>query len=665
MRRAVLFRITGVSLIAVGPLACSGSDADPGEMTTQANGGSSASSSKVAGGSSIGGSQALGGSKSTGGSVAGGSQSLAASKASGGSGIASSEVPAGGKTTAGGSEAGGVTASSSKARGGSGAGGAQAGGSSTGAGGRQSAGGAANGGTSNSKVSSVAKAGSAPVSPSSGGAKAGGAAGTAAATGGKNTGGSSSNGGNATAAGSSNVSMGADGCSDSLALGINISELAVFQSGKISIMKSGAAVTATTEQGAAVIQGRDAMFRIYVTTDSGFQSRQLSARLTLNGGTTPYYAKQTISGSSSELSTTNSFQISVPASEMTSSLSYSVKVVECGTGAGTAHSPVFPASGTATIATRATGVIKITLVPVSTKNTAPDLTALSTSLPAHIEAQYPTTKAQITVSSTPITGCGIAASTAIDTTTWDDCLTSVRNRRTSDKPASDVYYVGVVIPTTTYAQYCGNACVAGVGYVATSANMATARALIAVGFPDALDSITHELGHNHGLEHSPGCGADQADASFPYIVKGVAHIGWVGWSRENPTKFLDPASYTDLMAYCDPVWVSDYIYAKFATRIAALNGVSALWKGTEAASTWRVLDVINGNAKWGVPLTDPVPAFGEPESGTVYDANGNSLLEVTVYRTNSSSSKSAMYLVPEPSVDWATLQIGSTTVAFQ
>lgn len=490
---------------------------------------------------------------------------------------------------------------------------------------------------------------------SNGGTKASG--GTATSTGGKSSGGN-------TQGGTSSTETTEDDCTNTLALGVTISEIAIFQSGKISIMKAGTEVPATSQSGAEVIEGRDTLFRVYVTTDSGFQSRQLAARLSLNDGSTQYFAKQTINGSSTELSSANSFLISVPASAIKAGLNYSVQLVECTNGAGTAHSPVFPSNGNASIATRATGVIKLTLVPTIANNITPSLENLSVSLKQAIEAVYPTTSAEITVASTPITGCGISPSTAGDGTTWSKCLTLVRDRRTSDRPASDVYYMGIVTPASSYASYCGNACIGGIGYVSTSSTGGSARAAISVGYdPQGLSSIIHELGHNHGLEHSAGCGASEVDSAFPYIKNDIAYIGWVGWDHRNPSTFFDPAKYKDMMGYCNPFWVSDYVYAKFADRIAALNG-STMLLGKDAVSTWRVLDVIGTKATWGQSILNPTPHEGEPEGATVYDVNGQILLEITVYRTVIRGVKGFMYLVPEPGHDWFQLRIGSTVVEF-
>jgi hypothetical protein len=183
--------------------------------------------------------------------------------------------------------------------------------------------------------------------------------------------------------------------------------------------------------------------------------------------------------------------------------------------------------------------------------------------------------------------------------------------------------------------------------------------------PQALNTIAHELGHNHGLNHSPGCNAASADTKFPYVTNGVAHIGWIGWSQQTPDKFFDPAKYTDLMAYCSPQWVSDYVYAKQADRIAQLNGVTAMF-GTETISQWNILDVINGRANWGPELTEPEPAFGEAEAATVLDRSGAVLEQVVVYRSDVGDLEgSMMYLVPRPLPTWATLRIGTIQIAFR
>ena len=447
-----------------------------------------------------------------------------------------------------------------------------------------------------------------------------------------------------------------------MAKGLSISEIAVFQAGKISVMKNGTAAQPTTAQGAKIVQGKDALFRVYVTVDSGFQSRALSARLMLNGQSAGYSAKTTISASTTELTAANSFNIPVPGSAITDNLDYQVEIVECATGSGTDHSPLFPSSGVASLATLKTGPEKLTVVPVTSGGTTPTLDqTFSDALKSYIDSMYPTSGAQVTLNSTPITGCTITASTAMSSSAWSSCLDSVMARRRSDKPANDVYYVGVVQPTSSLNSYCGSGCIMGISPVA-SLTASSSRVSLIVGYSGyAPSTAAHEIGHAHGLEHSPGCDADQPDPKFPYVTNGKAYIGWVGWDKQQTsTKFYDPAKYTDIMAYCSPQWISDYVYRELADRIVALNGAFII---SGPARTWRIVIEGPSGLWWGTPVTDPIPAEGEPVAARVLDASGNTIVQITGYRTPTSIG-TAFYMVPDPQPGWFAIAIGEGELAY-
>ncbi len=660
-------------LLSFDTFACSGpTGGGTGPVESDVGGQPSMSGSPAAGGTSSGVAQTSGGSLAVGGSNSatgtqvntGGTVSIATS-ASGGSSATSTKATTGGSNASGGGfSTGGATSTAAT----DGLGGKASGGA-TGIGGTKNTGGTSSAGGTKATGGTAAAGGSKATggATTAGGSKA---TGGNLSTGGKATGGASSAGGTAATGGGTSASTGADGCTDTLALGVTLSEVAVFQSGKISVMQGGSAVAATTQYGADIVESRPTLIRAYVTTDSGFQSRQLSARLVLNDGVASYYSKQTISASSTELSSTNSFPIQVPATDIKGGLNYSVKIVECGTGSGTAHNPQFPASGQASLVTRLTGVIKVTAVPVVANGITPTIDqTFTSSLKQAMDAMYPTSDTQITVNSTPITGCGVTPTTASDSATWSSCLDLVRTRRSADKPATDVYYLGILTPATTLRTYCGSGCVAGISFEATATG-ASGRASLAIGFlPDALNTIAHELGHAHGLAHSPGCGASSADANFPYVVSGKAYIGWVGWDNRTPGTFLNPATVTDIMAYCTPQWVSDYVYSKWTDRVATLNGQPFLL-GVAESSAWRVLNVFGNMAQWGIPVIDPEPASGDPEGATVLDAQDQIIQEITVYRTNISidgptEQAGASYMIPEPASNWASIQIGDLKMAFQ
>jgi hypothetical protein len=511
---------------------------------------------------------------------------------------------------------------------------------------------------------------------------AGGASGSSiAATGGANPGGASGNGGHATGSGGGatggastggggGVSIGGwagasfdDGCSDELAQGITISEIAVFQAGKIPVMQNGTAVAPRTAQGAEIIQGKDSLFRVYVTVDGDFQPRELSARLQLNGRSLSYHERTTIAGSSRELDADDSFNLAVPGTAITSSLDYRLEIVECGAGSGTAHNPVFPASGVAPLATRRTGVVRITMLPVTSGGVTPTLDqTFANEIKAAAESMYPTAGIEITLDDTPTGDCNITSATAADGDAWGECGDILRSRRENDQPPADVYYVGVLKPEPTYEEYCPEECYNGYSLIGGVDEPSFRAAVLTAYLPHVAEvTFPHELGHSHGLYHAAGCGAGTPDPSYPYIADGTSHIGWVGWDERRPAiEFLDPERFPEFMSYCSETWISDYTYKRIADRIAGIAGARVV---PGPVGTWRVLLETAKALHWGVPITTPRPAEGEATRAAVLDADGDVISQVTVYRVPSSLG-GAVYMVPEPEAGWTAIAINGHLLAF-
>ena len=67
--------------------------------------------------------------------------------------------------------------------------------------------------------------------------------------------------------------------------------------------------------------------------------------------------------------------------------------------------------------------------------------------------------------------------------------------------------------------------------------------------------IAHELGHNLSLRHAPCGGAGGLDPSFP---EPDGSVGTWGYDFRNGR--LVPPTRPDLMAYCEPSWISDYYF---------------------------------------------------------------------------------------------------------
>ncbi len=151
---------------------------------------------------------------------------------------------------------------------------------------------------------------------------------------------------------------------------------------------------------------------------------------------------------------------------------------------------------------------------------------------------------------------------------WDNMLSQITNRWFADGRPNQYYYGLVNID-------CKNGCIAGIGWVGFI------KAAVGIGAGTrgaqaASEVHAHELGHNFGLRHAPGCGASDPDPSFPYIdTQGSGVIGSpispnFGFDVMNPriyTFYRAGGGYFDVMSYCEPQWISDYHYKKLRNRL--------------------------------------------------------------------------------------------------
>lgn len=133
-------------------------------------------------------------------------------------------------------------------------------------------------------------------------------------------------------------------------------------------------------------------------------------------------------------------------------------------------------------------------------------------------------------------------------TGWSSVLSKLSAKRTADG-VSNRYYYGVVNPN-----YGGG--VAGLGYLGWPVAIGWDKF---AGYTDGGQYpgvYAHETGHNFNLNHAPCGGAGGPDPSYPY-AGGL--IGKWGTDLAGPT-LKDPAVWSDVMGYCDTIWVSDYNY---------------------------------------------------------------------------------------------------------
>ena len=309
-----------------------------------------------------------------------------------------------------------------------------------------------------------------------------------------------------------------DGCTSNLASNLTLNQIAVYQTVKIPVMQDGAEVAAASRN-ASVIQGKSALFRIFVTLGSGWVSRDLAARLTVTpsgGQAAQYYSKKTISASSVENDLKTTFQIYVPSSAMAGSLRYSIEVVECSSQSGTAGQARFPTTGDIDLGVKTTAVsrsrsFRCNLEPIYPTPRPPRWP----STPTRWRPNIPINNISITVGDT------LTATSPID---WSGMLDQLRAKRTADKPAADVYYFGLVKPADTLRTYCQSSCTTGIGFVVTSATgtyggFRPGRRGRRFADKSSAQTMCHEVGHNHGRNHAPCSTAGTisgVDPNFPY-----------------------------------------------------------------------------------------------------------------------------------------------------
>jgi len=339
-----------------------------------------------------------------------------------------------------------------------------------------------------------------------------------------------------------------------------------------------------------LVAGRDGVLRVFVIAN-GTNTATPIVQVTLNGGTPTNLAAPTgvtsltgVPQTFTDADTAKSWNMTVPGAQIHSGMTLKIEVDPSHSlGETNLTNNVVNAAPTATTV----GTFRTTLVAITSADgltgVVVDTQRTLSRWVDRFKRVYPIVNIDVQQRSTPLLTTG-TFSTEVGTS-WGTCLKEVEVARKKEAPSR--YYFGVIATGYDNGQ-------AGLGYVPNSMTPTSA-----IGWDKIKPSATgytyydgghypeifaHEVGHNLGREHAPGCVTGTTDANWPSdSLHTDAHTGYWGWDGgyatavpaypDTTTPWRDPSKYMDIMSYCHPLWVSDYTYKGILAFTSAMPDV--------------------------------------------------------------------------------------------
>lgn len=410
-----------------------------------------------------------------------------------------------------------------------------------------------------------------------------------------------------------------------LATGIDVSGISVNGVVEQPLVEDG---EVSSDDRVPLIGGKDALVRVFVTQLDDFVPRTLTGRLYIYKDSELYAAYQTdldVSAASEWSNLSSSFNFHVAGELLDGDLSFTAEIDEAAgvTGSETPGTPSFgPVDTTFESVGRS---VRVVVVPVAYEadgsGRLPDTSdeQLET-YRQYMSWMYPAPEVEISLGTQISSEAEVSASGS----GWDQLLADLAESRTDQGVDEDVYLFGAFDPTEDWNSFCGGGCVAGLSNMAMTAADSFSRSSIGLGFTgtEAAVTMAHEVGHAHGRNHSPGCGAAGADEDYPN-TDGL--LDYRNYDAINDVLLEADTTY-DIMSYCTPYGVSAFTFSALAERVAEVNELYGGGK-TERVErhTWKAVWVhSDGTLQWGgdrvergVPGGDTVPIELLAETGKV------------------------------------------------
>ena len=359
--------------------------------------------------------------------------------------------------------------------------------------------------------------------------------------------------------------------------------------------RQGLVPLARTERNAAVVQGREALFRVHVEPRAGWVEREIRARLTLtnstevpepepddggngDGGngdgnnpgdnddptpvtpvedTPPEFSSalfedvKLIGGPSGAEAFESTFNFRLPPDVIGPNTNYMVELFEFGEACSGDKSnsrfpnpdvpeivtPEEPPQELAALRALETGVLKIHLVPlISNGFTADTGEEQLKNLYEETMKNYPVTDVIFTVRA-PVQAQGPSVNGA--------GLGVVRALRGPDNAPFDLHYYGLLRATENFGEFCNGGCTTGIAGGGRGRGGAAAGTGYGIGYVGrSQGTFVHELGHMNGVSHAPCGGPAGPDPNWPtepgYEEAGIGTLGWDQFSEDPTDGFLTP-----------------------------------------------------------------------------------------------------------------------------
>ncbi len=420
------------------------------------------------------------------------------------------------------------------------------------------------------------------------------------------------------------------------AVSVDIQHVAFYQVTEKVLLEDG---VDAGDDSVSVAQGRDAVLRVFLSPTDTYEERDLSVRAYIYQGdalvdavvVTQNFKKE---GSWSDLD--SSFNLPIRGASIGADLGIAVEVLEATEDAsypGIEGLNAWPEDSAFAIETTPTGPLKIVMVPL--EYNADNSGRLPNTEDDEMErfrqafyGQYPASEVQIRVVDPVGTDIGIRNG-------WSALLNEVTGLRAAVGAEDDEYVYGLFSPGEDPTG--GTAGLCWVGYGPSDPGTK-----VCIGLSGSPSTAVHEVGHAHGREHSPGCGAGSPDPEYP---ESDGTLGVRAFDTTGNRMFEAAATY-DFMSYCGPTWTGAHTWEALVDRVNSVNSIYGAY--SVSAEYLTVLQDGRGvNTVLGKQWLSGEPA-GLPVRLELLDAEGEVLGQASGRRIPMDHAQGSMIRVLEP-----------------